>query len=83
MFSNSFSYESLLRFKDETPVYILSNIVYIFKCSQCQATYMGETTRHLHTRVADHRVFHLDLVGLFLNLRSVELGNMLKKLAMS
>ena len=55
IFSNSFSIESLLKFKDQIPVDLLSNIVYLFKCSQCEASYVGETTRFLHTRVADHK----------------------------
>ena len=55
IFSNNFSIESMLRFKDQTPVDILSNIVYLFKCSLCEATYVGEPTRHLHTRVTDHK----------------------------
>ena len=44
----------MLRFKDQTLVDILSNIFYLFKYSQYKATYAGETTRHFHTRVADH-----------------------------
>ena len=27
----------------------------MYKCSQCSETYIGETTRHLATRVAEHR----------------------------
>ena len=34
---------------------MLSNIVYKFSCGQCTATYYGETTRHLRTRIAEHR----------------------------
>ena len=55
IFSNGFSIGSLLRFKDRTPVDLISNVVYLYKCSQCIATYVGETTRYLHTRVADHK----------------------------
>ena len=55
IFSNNFSIESMLMFKDQTPVDLLRNIVHIFNCSQCEASYVGETTRHLHTRVADHK----------------------------
>ena len=55
IFSKSLSFESMQRFKDQTPVDLLSNIAYLFKCNQCEATYEGETTRHLHTLVADHK----------------------------
>ena len=34
---------------------MLSNLVYKFKCEQCNATYYGETSRHLQTRVAEHK----------------------------
>ena len=34
---------------------MLSNVVYKFTCGQCTATYYGETTRHLKTRIAEHR----------------------------
>ena len=34
---------------------MLSNVVYKFTCRQCNATYVGETSRHLQTRIAEHR----------------------------
>ena len=37
------------------PNSVLSNIVYKFSCAQCSATYIGETSRHFSTRVAEHR----------------------------
>ena len=30
-------------------------LVYRFNCSQCQATYIGEISRHLHTIMSEHR----------------------------
>ena len=30
-------------------------MVYLYNCGQCSAQYCGETTRHLKTRVAEHR----------------------------
>ena len=32
-----------------------SNIVYKNTCGICNSTYLGETTRHFKTRVAEHR----------------------------
>ena len=29
-------------------------MLYLFKCRCCSASYVGQTTRHLHTRIAEH-----------------------------
>ena len=42
--------------QSETTGDLSSFIVYLFKCSQCKTTYVGESTRQLHFRVADHEV---------------------------
>ena len=55
VFVNKFNIASFFKFKDVVPNHMRSNIVYEFKCSQCSETYIGETTRHLATRVAEHR----------------------------
>ena len=36
--------------KDVTPVDILSNIIYKFQCSSCNAIYVGKTDRHFYVR---------------------------------
>ena len=36
------------------PKYPRSGIVYVFKCRCCSASYVGQTTRHLHTRNSKH-----------------------------
>ena len=41
-------------FKDKIPARLRSHVVYNFTCRSCGASYIGETTRHLHTRVANH-----------------------------
>ena len=51
----NFSNVSVLTFKDQTPVDLLTNVVYLFKCSKCEATYVGEITRCLHTRIDFHK----------------------------
>ena len=33
---------------------LCSNLVYQYKCNGCNATYKGETARHLCTRVQEH-----------------------------
>ena len=40
--------------KDVTPVDILSNIIYKFKCSSCNAIYVGKTDRHFYVRKNEH-----------------------------
>ena len=32
-----------------------SDLVYEYSCGQCDAKYIGETSRHLKTRVAEHK----------------------------
>ena len=42
------------QFKDKIPYYLRSNVVYKFLCGRCNATYYGETCRHLSVRVGEH-----------------------------
>ena len=46
--------DSMFPFKDGIPLALRSNVVYQFKCSVCNATYIGETTRHYKTRISEH-----------------------------
>ena len=55
IFKNSFSINSFFQFKDSIPTMIQSNVVYLYSCAQCSATYCGETSRHLQTRICEHR----------------------------
>ena len=41
-------------FKDRIPKFLRSGVVYLFKCRCCSASYVGQTTRHLYTRVSEH-----------------------------
>jgi hypothetical protein len=46
--------------KDPTPTDSRSSIVYKFTCTSCQASYIGQTSRHLRQRIAEHMgVSHL------------------------
>ena len=45
---------SFFLFKDKVPKFLKSGVVYLFKCRCCSASYVGQTTRHLHTRVSEH-----------------------------
>ena len=55
VFSNNFSVKSFFCFKDKIPDDLQSNVVYSYNCGQCQATYVAETSRHLHTRISDYK----------------------------
>ena len=36
------------------PDSIQSSVIYNFRCNRCNAVYIGKTSRHLSTRIADH-----------------------------
>ena len=54
VFRSSTRISSFFPFKDRIPKFLRSGVVYLFKCRCCSASYMGQTTRHLHTRVSEH-----------------------------
>ena len=54
LFKNKLTTSSMFRFKDELPLCVLSNIVYQYNCGMCNSKYIGETSRHYTTRVAEH-----------------------------
>jgi hypothetical protein len=41
--------------KDKIPTENKSNVVYLVPCTECNATYVGETKRRLKARVTEHR----------------------------
>ena len=51
---SSFKIKNLLNVKDTVPRSLRSNVVYKFNCAECNSAYVGETSRHLYTRVRDH-----------------------------
>ena len=55
IFKNDCTISSYFSHKDTLETSMRSNVVYGFSCSQCNATYVGETSRHLKTRIAEHR----------------------------
>ena len=54
VFVPSFKLRNWFRFKDEIPHLLQSRVVYEFSCAGCNARYVGQTARHLHTRIAEH-----------------------------
>ena len=46
--------------KSVTPFELKSNLVYKFNCHGCEATYIGETKRHLCSRIREHSLKSYD-----------------------
>ena len=49
-----FKVGNLFSVKGSVPKYLRSVVVYRFTCPGCNASYIGETTRHLTTRIKEH-----------------------------
>ena len=54
-FNPGYTVQNFFKRKDVTPIELRSNVVYKYTCASCQASYIGQTTRHLHRRHAEHR----------------------------
>ena len=52
--SKSYKIQSMFSNKSHTPLSLCSNLVYQFSCNGCNATYIGETSRHLCKRIQEH-----------------------------
>ena len=50
----SFKIGSVFSTKDMIPEDLKSNVVYKFNCARCNSCYIGETTRHISTRINEH-----------------------------
>ena len=45
----------MFKFKDSIPKSLRSMVIYGFRCASCSASYIGLTSRHLKTRIAEHK----------------------------
>ena len=54
VFQSPCKLRSLFHFKDTFDKKIRSDLVYRYKCSNCNVTYYGKTYRHFFTRAAEH-----------------------------
>ena len=54
VFRSKNRFSKLFQFKDRIPDFLRSNLIYKFSCSCCNATYYGETERHLFVRASEH-----------------------------
>ena len=51
---SSIKINNLIRVKDFVPRSLRSCVVYKFTCAECNSVYVGETSRHISTRVREH-----------------------------
>ena len=54
IFKSATRLSKFFRFKNKVPFNLRSNVVYKFSCGRCNATYYGESCRHLNIRVGAH-----------------------------
>ena len=54
IFKSSTRISNFFQFKDKMPYCLRSNVIYKFSCGRCNATYYGETCRHLSVRVGKY-----------------------------
>ena len=59
IFKSTTRLSNFFRFKDKVPFNLRSNVVYKFSCGRCNATYYGETCRHLNIELVNIQAFHL------------------------
>jgi hypothetical protein len=53
-FRPSFRLSNFFPFKDRIPCELRSHVVYLYKCQCCSALYVGQTRRHINTRISEH-----------------------------
>ena len=51
---SSYMQTDFFPFKDQIPFAMRSHVVYKYKCQCCGALYVGQTRRHIQTRISEH-----------------------------
>ena len=54
VFSSKNKIRNFFAFKDKVPNNLKSLVLYRFKCSDCNVTYIGKTSRHYQIRYSEH-----------------------------
>ena len=54
VFRPSFRLSNFFPFEDKIPCELRSHVMYLYKCQCCGALYVGQTRRHIHTRISEH-----------------------------
>ena len=55
IFTSVLKSKTFFPFKDPIRQHLKSLVVYQFTCAGCSSRYIGETTRHLTTRIREHK----------------------------
>ena len=54
VFSSKNKLRNFFSFKDKVPTNLKSLVLYKYKCSDCNVTYIGKTSRHYQVRFSEH-----------------------------
>ena len=54
VFSSKMKIKHFFSFKDKVPKHVKSLVLYKFKCSDCNITYIGKTYHHFRIRFSEH-----------------------------
>ena len=54
VFKSAYRMSHNFRFKDRPCKDLISGVIYKFSCSSCNASYIGQTKRHLKVRLSEH-----------------------------
>ena len=54
IFTTNFRIKCFFKFRDKMPDSIQSSVIYKYTCNRCNAVYIGKTSRHLSTRIAEY-----------------------------
>ena len=54
-FKSGLRVKNFFKIKDVTPCVLRSRVIYMYTCASCQASYIGQTSRHLCHRIAEHK----------------------------
>ena len=57
IFVNNYTIGSIFKIRDNIPVSLCSSLVYSYTCGDCNASYIGKTTRNLSIRISEHKGF--------------------------
>ena len=55
VFVNNYRIKNFFPFKDRVSDALRCSLVYKYNCCGCSSTYVGVTSRHLRTRISEHR----------------------------
>ena len=54
VFKSVMDINRIFKIKDKVPQDLRSNVIYEYKCVDCNATYVGKCSRHFKTRIYEH-----------------------------